>query len=160
RITADFNSYVDSPMQVEQLASGKYLALGQGTSSGQVTRIEMARFNADGTLDTTFGTSGKTTFVVPSATAQLVAGGGSGFGAKTAYIQADGSILVGGTATISGANNVFLAKFTADGILDTTYGTGGVAKAAVTLDTASNAVMTQDSSGNVFFAGRSSTAGR
>jgi uncharacterized delta-60 repeat protein len=72
----------------------------------------LARFNADGTLDTTFGTSGKVlTDVIP---------GGSN-NVDTALLQPDGKIVVAGTVE----SDVGLARYNPDGTLDTGFGTRG-----------------------------------
>ena len=82
----------------------------------------LTRYDADGSVDATFGTGGVTTTpftgtdAVPSAVA----------------ILADGDILVAGTATTYAADGVpvmgsqfAVAEYTPAGALDTTFGTGG-----------------------------------
>ena len=64
----------------------------------------LMRFNANGSLDTTFGTSGLTV-------SQM------GTRITTMALQADGKILAGGGPVV--------ARFTPDGVLDGTFGTGG-----------------------------------
>src|SRR6476646_6097202 len=84
----------------------------------------VARFTANGTLDTSFGTGGQTSvefFAPPMQGAQEFA--------RAVLVQPDGKILVAGSARqgqirfapIQGA----LARFNADGTLDTSFGTGG-----------------------------------
>jgi uncharacterized delta-60 repeat protein len=84
----------------------------------------VARFNANGSLDTTFGTGGQASvefFAPPMQGAQEFA--------RAVLVQPDGKILVAGSARqgqirfapIQGA----LARFNANGTLDTTFGTGG-----------------------------------
>jgi uncharacterized delta-60 repeat protein len=73
--------------------------------------LGVARFNSDGTPDTTFGTGGiatATTNLDPSAGAVL--------------LQPNGKILVAGSGAI--------ARFNTDGSLDTGFGTGGIAALA------------------------------
>jgi len=76
----------------------------------------IARFNSDGTLDTSFGTSGK---VIQSI------GLGDDYGRSLA-IQSDGKILLGGSCH-NGSNyyDFCIARFNPNGTLDTTFGTGG-----------------------------------
>ncbi len=74
----------------------------------------VARFNADGSLDTTFAGVGYTT-------ADLR---GTGDRAHSVQIQTDGKIVVGGTSLRPPNNNLedfALARFNADGSLDTTF---------------------------------------
>src|SRR6476660_1083888 len=84
----------------------------------------VARFTANGTLDTSFGTGGQASvefFAPPMQGAQEFA--------RAVLVQPDGKILVAGSARqgqirfapIQGA----LARFNADGTLDTSFGTGG-----------------------------------
>src|SRR5689334_5774026 len=84
----------------------------------------VARFNANGTLDASFGAGGRDSvefFAPPMQGAQEFA--------RAVLVQPDGKILVAGSARqgqirfapIQGA----LARFNADGTLDTSFGTGG-----------------------------------
>jgi uncharacterized delta-60 repeat protein len=76
----------------------------------------IARFNSDGTLDTTFGSSGKVIQPIGSST---------DYGYSLA-IQPDGKILLGGHCLINGNNWDFcIARFNSDGTLDTTFGSSG-----------------------------------
>jgi uncharacterized delta-60 repeat protein len=83
----------------------------------------LARYTANGVLDTTFGTGGK---VVTGL--QLRGGAARGFAVA---VQSDGKIVLAGT-TIDPANSApefVVARFTATGAADATFGTGGVVKA-------------------------------
>ena len=87
---------------------GKIIIGGLFPSVGGVTRNNIARLNADGTLDSTFnpGTGA-------SGTVQSLA------------VQADGKILVGGNfATFNGTASARLARLNADGSFDTTFTVG------------------------------------
>lgn len=83
------------------------LVLGAITAYGQTA----------GELDLTFGTSGKVQFTLPSHSLE----------AREAVVAADGSIYVVGTAQATDAPEFrpFVAKFTAAGVLDSTFGPGG-----------------------------------
>jgi uncharacterized delta-60 repeat protein len=75
----------------------------------------IARFNSDGTLDTSFGTSGKVTQNI---------GSGHDYGNSHA-IQSDGKILLSGYC-YNGSNYDFcIARFNSNGTLDTSFGTSG-----------------------------------
>ncbi|MCP9493907.1 MAG: hypothetical protein MSG64_05545 [Pyrinomonadaceae bacterium MAG19_C2-C3] len=81
----------------------------------------IARFNSDGTLDTSFGIAGKTGFNVFDRPVQV----------NAAALQADGRILIvsrsGFTGPILGPveGDFILARFNLDGTLDTTFGDAG-----------------------------------
>ena len=129
-----FTYGVDSIVSLQRLADGRLLTVGNGStgSDGGVTTdehgISMARYNADGSLDTSFGSGGTASTlssVLPGsprlrvAHAELIPGG-------------NGAFYVGGTTWPQGAssdrtdNDLFVAKYQADGTLDTTFGQDGV----------------------------------
>jgi len=75
----------------------------------------IARFNSDGTLDTTFGSSGKVIQPIGSANDR----------GQSLAIQPDGKILLGGYCS-NGSNWDFcIARFNSNGTLDTTFGSSG-----------------------------------
>ena len=90
-------------------ADGKILLVGG---------LKLLRLNADGTMDTTFGSAG----VVP-----VVFNGQTLDTAMDVAVQASGKIVVAGTtsATAVGSDDFALTRFNADGTLDTTFGTAG-----------------------------------
>ena len=103
-------------------ADGKIIAVGPATN-GMNDDFAVARFNPDGTPDTTFG-GGAGKVVTDFA--------GSGDNATAVAVQGDGKIVVAGNVGISGngpfANTAFgVARYNADGTPDTTFsGTGKV----------------------------------
>jgi uncharacterized delta-60 repeat protein len=81
------------------------------------TGIGLVRYTSAGDLDTTFGTNGitVTTFA------------GIAFDPFGFAIQKNGNILIGGVATTkSGLNKFGLARYTSNGVLDTTFGINGL----------------------------------
>jgi uncharacterized delta-60 repeat protein len=97
---------------------GKIVLTGTSAYTNGST-YTLVRLNADGTFDTTFSGDGKATPAVTSGTLSLN-------GALA--VQADGKILLGGhISTTTGAYDMTLLRFTADGNLDTSFnGTGSV----------------------------------
>ena len=94
---------------------GKILAAGYGYN-GAGYDFAIARFNPNGTLDAAFGTGGKvaTDF------------GGSDDFANAILRQPDGKIVVIGQRNFElNGYDIVLARYTATGALDTTFGTGG-----------------------------------
>jgi uncharacterized delta-60 repeat protein len=86
-----------------------------GVNSGQ---IALARYNADGTPDTTFGQSGQVVTPFPN----------SGGGAWATTIQGDGKIVVAG-GTVGW--ELSLLRYNTNGSLDTTFGNGGLVQTFV-----------------------------
>ena len=114
--TTDFGSgRNDTARAVAVQSDGKIVAAGYSTSAGH-NDVAVARYNADGTLDTTFNGTGKVT---------------SDFSGEEAIngvaIQTDGKILVSGYITLAGNDDFLLVRYNADGSLDTGFGTGGKA---------------------------------
>src|SRR5208282_3974916 len=86
------------------------------------TQIGLTRYTPAGKLDTTFGTKGSTITNFSSFT----------FDPFAFALEPNGKILVAGF--VSGGANFGLAQFTANGVLDTTFGTDGVATAVTGAD--------------------------
>jgi uncharacterized delta-60 repeat protein len=97
---------------------GKIVMVG-----GTFTDFVMARFNADGTLDTGFGAEGKVTTNIVSNEIEEALG---------VAVQADGKIVVvGHTGQAVGGPVFAVARYNSDGSLDTTFATGGINTGAV-----------------------------
>lgn len=90
---------------------GKIIAAGFGPSS--TGGVAVVRYNADGTLDTSFGASA--TGIV---TVDLL----SFSGAQAVSLQNDGKIVVAGQASDGSLSRFGLARFNTDGTLDATFG--------------------------------------
>ena len=90
---------------------------GPNVSSGE-RNFALARYNADGTLDRTFGGDGKVTTDFGSGSDDDVI--------NALALQPDGKIVVAGYSTVSGGNDFALARYHTNGRLDTTFGNGGL----------------------------------
>ena len=86
----------------------------QATSSSPFS-IALVRYNPNGTLDTTFGGGG---------TGEVTGSFSASDYAQAAALQSNGSIVIGGYATVSGVRELLLARYTSAGVLDTTFGNG------------------------------------
>jgi uncharacterized delta-60 repeat protein len=95
----------------------------------------IARLNPDGSLDTGFGVDGTVTFDVDGGRTQIARGG--------LVIEPTGTMVIGGDmGSVEGPRYGFLARFTPNGVLDTTFGNAGVTLIDVGRDaTFSNAEM-------------------
>lgn len=109
-VTADFGK-LDDAREVIIQSDGKILIVGNSFEP-TVNYISMIRYNADGTIDTNFGTGG---MVISNPVTH----------SETAVLNADGKIIVAGQGS-NGSYAVFkLVRFNSDGTLDTTFGNGG-----------------------------------
>jgi uncharacterized delta-60 repeat protein len=95
-------------------SGGQIVVAGSIANPSLVDEFALARFDANGHLDTTFGSRGK-----------VITSFGSHANADTAgmTIEADGKIVVAGTV---GYSDFGVARYNANGSLDTAFGTGGL----------------------------------
>ena len=116
-VTTSFADGVAGVGAFEQ-SNGDIVAVAQVNFVNNVgTGIGLVRYTSAGELDTTFGTNGitVTTFA------------GIAFDPFGFAVQTNGDFLVGGVAiTKSGRNEFGLARYSSNGVLDTTFGTGGL----------------------------------
>ena len=119
---------IGSGAQVNALAidsGGKIVAAGVANND-----FALARYNANGSLDTGFGTSGTVTTDVSTADDN------EADEAFAVAIQSDGKILAAGNARDFSdfAGPLALARYNADGTLDTGFGTAGTGKVTTDLN--------------------------
>jgi len=122
-VDASFGSggVVDTPMfdpvaGLAQQPDGKILAATSlGGDQAPDRTFAVARLNADGSLDSTFGTSG---------IASTVFGAGRS-NALAVFVQPDGKVVAGGSVFYFGVFGFALARFESDGTLDPSFGTNG-----------------------------------
>jgi len=116
-VTTSFADGVAGVGAFEQ-SNGDIVAVAQVNFVNNVgTGIGLVRYTSAGELDTTFGTNGitVTTFA------------GIAFDPFGFAVQKNGDFLIGGVATTkSGRNEFGLARYTSNGVLDTTFGTNGL----------------------------------
>src|SRR5262249_12815579 len=112
-------TYLSSYAAVNALAmqsDGKIVAAGGAHVGPPGGSSALARYNTDGSLDSTFGRGG--TIITNFA------GGGSWAGAVA--IQSDGRIVIAGVLYAGGRDWDFaLARYNTSGTLDTTFGISG-----------------------------------
>jgi len=107
---------------VAAYSGGRILAAGSSRYYPG-TDLALARYNSNGSLDNTFnlqGTGKKATY----GTVQTDLGGSDRI--NGVVVQPDGKIVAAGTTDASGRRQFTLARYTAAGRLDATFGAGGV----------------------------------
>ena len=120
--TANFAGSQGNDAQSVLLQSdGKIVVVGKSFAApDNVDRIAITRFNVNGSVDTSFGEDGKT---ISNFFQDADAAGFKGFRATSAVLQSDGKILVAGYVDPLGSGSDFaIARYTADGVLDETFG--------------------------------------
>jgi uncharacterized delta-60 repeat protein len=118
-VTTDFGGRSDGADDVAIQADGKIVAAGSGFPA-QVRPLDfaLARYNRDGTLDTTFGDGGKvlTTFEPDSID-----------GANAVVIQPDGKIVAAGSTRRGPTREFAVARYLPNGSLDVSFDGDGLA---------------------------------
>ena len=120
-VTTAISPGYDSANALAVLPSGKLVAAGYSWN-GSDYEVALARYSADGALDASFGTGGKTTTAIGTGSSS----------AEALAVQADGSLVVAGSTNDTGGLQHFaLARYSPNGILDPSFGSGGKVKTAV-----------------------------
>jgi uncharacterized delta-60 repeat protein len=121
RVTTDFFGSIDQALALLLQPDGKLVAVGFATNPSTLYDFALARYNADGSLDPSFGNGGRVTkdFF------------GSIDAAYRALLQPDGKIVAVGTAfnTFNNSYDYAMARYNPNGSLDTgfsTFGTPGL----------------------------------
>jgi uncharacterized delta-60 repeat protein len=109
QVTTDFGS-VDTAQDVAVLENGKIVVAGY-TSAGGTNDFALARYNPDGSLDTSFGSGGKV--ITPI--------GSSSDYARALAIQPDGKIVVAGSSYNGTTYDFAVARYQPGGSLDGSF---------------------------------------
>ena len=118
QVSTDFLGFEDDAFSVLIQPDGKIVAVGSANDPATFYDFAAARYLANGTIDTTFGVGGKVH---------------SDFGAqdfdraRSAALQPDGKIVAAGFAIShgGGVQNFAVARYTSNGVLDTTFSRDG-----------------------------------
>jgi uncharacterized delta-60 repeat protein len=116
-VMTDFGGNYDYPNELALQPDGKVVVAGYvGDVSGEGRDFGVARYNIDGSLDAGFGTRGVVTTDL-----------GGIDNSEALLLEPDGKIVLAG---LSG-DDVALARYTVDGMLDTGFGGGGTVTAEI-----------------------------
>ncbi|MFT6765834.1 MAG: putative delta-60 repeat protein [Alteromonas naphthalenivorans] len=136
-LTTNFGS-VDAAYGVAIQSDGKIVVSGNSGND-----FAVARYNTDGSLDTTFDTDGKLTTDIGSSSTDVAYG---------VAIQADGKIVVVG----DNGSDFAVVRYNTDGSLDTTFDTDGKLTTDIGTATADTArAVTIQTDGKIVVVGRS-----
>ncbi|MCP3879389.1 MAG: hypothetical protein GY701_13515, partial [Sulfitobacter sp.] len=143
-LTTAFGSANDFGNSVAVQSDGKILVAGT-SFDGSDWDFSLARYNTDGSLDTSFDGDGKLT---------------TGFAGDDASsldlsVQGDGKILLAGYINIGGNYDFALARYNTDGSLDTSFDGDGVLTTAVGSGADFGHSLAVQSDGKILVAGRS-----
>ena len=102
-----FTGCYDTPLAIQ--ADGKFLTTGFNTVFPGIPEFGVARYNPDGTLDTTFASGGKLT---------------SDFEVLALLNQPDGKLVTAGRSRAPAADDFNIARYEPDGTPDPSFGNG------------------------------------
>ena len=124
KVRTAMGSSTDRGYSVALQSDGKIVVAGNSSIGTSNDGFAVARYNSDGSLDTTFGSGGKVmTDVGPY--------GESGY---SVALQSNGGIVVAGYAYNSNHDADFaVVRYSGNGSLDTTFGSGGKVTTAIGL---------------------------
>ncbi len=119
QVSTDFLGMEDDAFSVLIQPDGKIVAVGSANDPATFYDFAAVRYLSNGSIDTTFGVAGKvhTDF------------GDQNFDrARSAALQPDGRIVAAGFAISQngGVQNFAVARYTSNGVLDTSFGTDGM----------------------------------
>jgi len=146
-VVTDYGIGDDQVNSVAIQSDGKIAAVGS-SFNGAVYNAAVARYTADGRLDSTFSNDGKNTFSF-----------GSGDSVAEAAVTNDAGLILVAGETQDPDSMIFVARLTETGILDTTYGTNGFVTVSVSDYDLYAADLVIGASGDTFIAGHSVDTG-
>ena len=147
KVTTPIGTGDDWAHDVTVQTDGKIVVAGYTKVSLFDTDFALVRYNADGSLDTGFGTGGKVTTAF-----------GTYDEAYSVTVQADGKIIVAGSAN-NGSEDFALVRYNTDGSLDSGFGTGGKVTTPIGAGTDTAYDVLVQSDGKIVVAGQASGTG-
>jgi uncharacterized delta-60 repeat protein len=139
KVTTPFGSGNDFANELAIQKDGKLVAAGVSDNG-----FALARYHANGTLDTSFGRGGKVTTPI-----------GPGAGASALAIQQDGKLVAAGGSDNGHVGVFTLARYNANGTLDTSFGRGGKVTTPIGPGAGASALAIQQDGKLVVVGGRS-----
>ncbi|MGD9646608.1 MAG: PKD domain-containing protein, partial [Pirellulales bacterium] len=115
-VTQGLGTSHDGAKVVLEQSDGKIVVVGHSTSGSNVD-FALLRYNANGSLDTTFDGDGIVTTAIGSSDEYAV----------TAKLQPDGKIVVAGHTYVGAQTDFALARYNSNGSLDSSFADDGIA---------------------------------
>jgi uncharacterized delta-60 repeat protein len=133
KVTTAISSSDDQAYALALQPDGKLVAAGY-SDNGSTYAIELARYNRNGSLDTSFNGTGKVTTAIGSSDDEAYA----------LALQPDGKVVAAGYSYNGAHYDLALVRYKPDGSLDTSFnGTGKVTTAFGSNDSGANALVVQ-----------------
>ncbi|MEQ1530731.1 MAG: hypothetical protein ABL925_15560, partial [Methylococcales bacterium] len=145
-VKSDFNGKDDYISSIATQADGKILVVGSSGSNATGYSMAIARYNSDGSLDTSFSGDGKLSYSFDANSDY----------AESVAVQADGKILVAGETLLKSSNYHYaLLRLNTDGSLDTSFSDDGVVISQVSANSDFAYDVTVDAFGKILLTGGS-----
>ncbi|MEH2461293.1 DUF4347 domain-containing protein [Nostoc sp.] len=146
KVTTDFNNSYDSGYSITVQSDSKILLAGTSGDNSSNSDFAIARYNSDGTLDTTFNATGKVTTDFNNSSDD----------GKSITVQSDGKILLAGTSGDNSSNSDFaIARYNSDGTLDNSFNATGKVTTDFNNSSDDGKSITVQSDGKILVAGDS-----
>ena len=141
-----------SPSAVAADREGRVIAAGGAvTEEARVFRaFALARYNADGSLDQSFGSNGQVTTSFGPGEARIAA----------LVFQPDGKLVAAGYENARNDDNFAVARYNPDGSLDPSFGEGGKVITSFPEGRANSAALVLQRDGKLVVAGRVTVSGQ
>jgi uncharacterized delta-60 repeat protein len=147
KVMTDFNQSTDLANAVAVQPDGKLVVVGTTYINNDYTEEDfaVARYNVNGTLDTTFGSGGKVRTDFPGLAAV----------ASSVVIQPDGKVVVAGGAfpLFTFLGDFKLVRYNPNGSLDSSFGNGGIVTTSFSGDGSYAFALALQSDGKIIAAG-------
>ncbi len=143
-VTTSFGSSGNSSGKSITIQSDNKILLAGSVYDGTNYDYAIARYNTDGSLDTTFATTGLLTFGV----------GLTNDAPQDVKVQNDGKIIVAGSSYIGGFNDFSMARLNSDGSFDNSFDSDGMVTTGFGLEDNAFGIAIQ-SDGKIILAGNS-----
>ncbi|MBP7810538.1 MAG: T9SS type A sorting domain-containing protein [Bacteroidia bacterium] len=145
RVTTVIGADHDYVRGIAIQSDGKIVVTGDYYVGINNDDIAVVRYNTDGSLDATFGTSGKVTTIM----------GSDLDGAKSVAIQSDGKIVVGGFSIVGSTQDFAVLRYNTNGSLDVTFDGDGMAITPIGTGDDSGSSVALQSDGKIVLGGES-----
>ncbi len=147
KVTTDIDGSSDAVHSVTMQSDGKIVVAGFGYIGGNAD-LAVARYNSDGSPDTSFSGDGKLTIDT-----------GGDDRSQSATVQSDGKLLVAGSGWSGSNGSVVLVRLNIDGVLDTSFDTDGIVTTDIGSSYDGGQSVTVQADGKILVAGHSYNGG-
>ncbi len=147
RVTTGFLQHSGHANSGGMQSDGKIIAAGT-LQSGNNASFGVARYNSNGTLDTTFGVDGKAIIQIGTQKRDHV---------RALRIQPDDKIIIAGITSKDTNSHIALIRLSPNGVLDSTFGINGVTILALEGRSNNGTSIAIQQDGKIFLAGYTSS---